>query len=85
VLGLAAIAIVAPFLWIFRGAISPTMLSLYRCRRLLPSCFRRRKLGKVFAQVRFAQFALIRSSVATSITLLFSSSPRRPLLRILRG
>jgi ABC-type glycerol-3-phosphate transport system permease component len=70
VLGLAAIAIVAPVLWIFRGAISPTDAELYRLPPTLPSAPAVGNFGKVFAQVPFAQFALNSIIVATSITLL---------------
>jgi multiple sugar transport system permease protein len=70
VLGVAAIAIVAPFLWIFRGAVSPTDAELYRLPPSLPTDATISNFGKVFAQVPFAQFALNSIIVATSITAL---------------
>jgi multiple sugar transport system permease protein len=70
ILGVAAIGIVAPFLWIFRGAISPTDAELYRLPPTLPNDATFANFGKVFAQLPFAQFALNSIIVATSITAL---------------
>lgn len=70
VLASAAIAIVAPFLWIFRGAVSPTDAELYRLPPSLPFDATMVNFGKVFGQVPFAQFAFNSIIVATSTTLL---------------
>jgi multiple sugar transport system permease protein len=70
VLAVAAVAIVAPFLWVFRGAISPTDAELYRLPPGLPTAPTILNFGKVFAQVPFARFALNSIIVASSITLL---------------
>jgi multiple sugar transport system permease protein len=70
ILGIAAIAIVAPFLWIFRAALSPTDAEVYRLPPTLPTDATIANFGKVFAQLPFAQFALNSIVVATSITLL---------------
>jgi ABC-type glycerol-3-phosphate transport system permease component len=71
ILAIAAIAIIAPFLWIFRGAISPTDNELY----LLPptpfvSDLTFGNFAKVFQQVPFLRFALNSIVVAGSITLI---------------
>ena len=70
ILGVSAIAIVAPFLWIFRGAVSPTDAELYRLPPTLPLDGTINNFFKVFQQVPFAQFAANSLIVATSITLL---------------
>ena len=70
ILGLATVAIVAPFVFIFRGAISPTDAQLYR---LPPSLFvdgpTFANFGKVFEQVPFLRFAGNSIIVAGTITL----------------
>lgn len=69
VLTLAAVAIIAPFVWVFRGAVSLTDNELYRLpptlSSLTPSNF-----PKVFEQVPFAKFALNSFVVAGGITLI---------------
>ena len=69
ILGIAALAIVAPFIFIFRGAISPTDAQLYK---LPPSLFvidpTFANFGKVFAQVPFLRFAGNSIIVAGTIT-----------------
>jgi multiple sugar transport system permease protein len=70
ILGVAAVAIVAPFLWIFRAALSPTDAEVYRLPPTLPLDATFANFGKVFAQLPFAQFAVNSIVVATSITLL---------------
>ncbi|WP_353807784.1 carbohydrate ABC transporter permease [Agromyces sp. SYSU T00194] len=69
VLGVAALAIIAPFLWIFRGAISPTDAELYE---LPPSPFPSdptlENFAKVFQQVPYLRFIINSLIVATSIT-----------------
>lgn len=69
VLALAAVAIAAPFVWIFRGALSPTDGELYR---LPPSLFpddpTLANFGKVFDKVPFARFVVNSLIVSTSIT-----------------
>ncbi len=68
-LTIAAIAIAAPFLWIFRAALSPSDAELYRLPpTLLPSDQTLENFGKVFEQVPFANFVLNSLIVATSIT-----------------
>jgi multiple sugar transport system permease protein len=71
VLAVAAIAIVAPFLWIFRGAISPTDNELYR---LPPTPFVTHldldNFAKVFQQVPYLRFVLNSIVVAGAITLI---------------
>jgi multiple sugar transport system permease protein len=66
----AALAIVAPFAWIFRAAFSPTDAELYR---LPPALFvdhpTTANFGKVFAQVPFFRFVLNSVVVAGAITL----------------
>lgn len=70
ILAIAAIAIVAPFLWIFRAAISPTDAEVYLLPPSLPKAPTFLNFGKVFAQLPFAQFGLNSIIVATSITLI---------------
>jgi ABC-type glycerol-3-phosphate transport system permease component len=69
ILIVAAIAIVAPFIFIFRGAISPTDAALYK---LPPTLFvvdpTFANFGKVFAQVPFLRFAGNSIIVAGTIT-----------------
>ncbi|BAU33477.1 carbohydrate ABC transporter permease [Microcella alkaliphila] len=68
-LTIAAIAIAAPFLWIFRAALSPSDAELYRLPpTLLPSDQTLANFGKVFEQVPFTNFVLNSLIVATSIT-----------------
>jgi len=70
ILGIAAIAIVAPFLWIFRGAVSPTDNELYQLPPSLPSHFTFDNFAKVFQQVPYARFVVNSLVVAGSITLI---------------
>jgi multiple sugar transport system permease protein len=70
ILGIAAVAIVAPFLWIFRGAVTPTDRELYQLPPSIPLDATIANFFKVFQQVPFAQFALNSIIVATSITVL---------------
>lgn len=70
ILAIAAVAIAAPFLWIFRAGLSPNDAELYR----LPPTFAVDGLtfanfGKVFDQVPFLRFVLNSIIVAGSITL----------------
>jgi multiple sugar transport system permease protein len=69
ILGLAALAIIAPFAWIFRASISPSDAELYR---LPPSPFISGatfdNFGKVFAQVPYLRFVINSLIVACSIT-----------------
>lgn len=68
-LTIAAIAIAAPFLWIFRAALSPSDAELYRLPpTFLPSDQTLANFGKVFEQVPFTNFVLNSLIVATSIT-----------------
>lgn len=70
ILALAALAIIAPFLWIFRGAISPTDAELYQLPpTLLPAEPTFANFGKVFEQVPYLRFILNSLVVAGSITL----------------
>lgn len=70
ILGIAAIAIVAPFIWIFRGAVSPNDAELYRLPpTLFPSSATLDNFGKVAAQVPYFRFILNSIAVAGSITL----------------
>lgn len=69
VLGVAALAITAPFLWILRGALSGSDAELYR----LPPSFSTENLttgnfGKVTEQVPYLRFFLNSVIVATTIT-----------------
>jgi multiple sugar transport system permease protein len=70
VLTASALIIVAPFLWIFRGAVSPTDTELYK---LPPSPFIAgatvSNFAKVSQQVPFFRFALNSIIVAGSITI----------------
>jgi ABC-type glycerol-3-phosphate transport system permease component len=69
ILGIAALAIVAPFLWIFRGAISPTDAELYELPpTLFPADPTLDNFGKVTTQVPYFRFILNSVIVATSIT-----------------
>lgn len=69
VLGLSAAAIVAPFLWIFRGAISGSDAELYELPpTLFPSEPTLENFGKVFQQVPYARFILNSLVVASAIT-----------------
>jgi multiple sugar transport system permease protein len=69
VLGLAAIAIAAPFVWIFRGALSPTDGELYHLPpTLFPDTPTLANFGKVFDKVPFGRFVLNSLIVSTSIT-----------------
>jgi ABC-type glycerol-3-phosphate transport system permease component len=70
ILGIAALAITAPFLWIFRGAFSGSDAELYR----LPPTFEPGNLttdnfGKVTEQVPYFRFFLNSIIVSTTITL----------------
>lgn len=70
VLGLAALAIIAPFLWIFRAAFSASDAELYR----LPPTLNLTNttvgnFGKALTQVPFARFVMNSLIVAGSITL----------------
>lgn len=70
ILAVAAVAIVAPFLWIFRGALSPTDGELFRLPpSLLPEEPTVDNFGKVFDQVPFGRFVMNSLIVAGSITL----------------
>ncbi|CAN5434000.1 carbohydrate ABC transporter permease [soil metagenome] len=69
ILIVAAVAIVAPFLWVFRASISPTDAELYR----LPPTFlvenpTLANFGKVFDQAPYLNFILNSLIVAGSIT-----------------
>ncbi len=69
ILGLAAVAIAAPFLWVFRAALSPSDAELYRIPpTLLPTDLTFANFGKVFQQVPFLNFVANSLIVATSIT-----------------
>ncbi len=69
ILGIAAIAIAAPFIWIFRGAISPSDAELYRLPpTLLPSSATFTNFGKVTTQVPYFRFILNSLIVAGTIT-----------------
>lgn len=69
VLAIAAIAIVAPFLWIFRGAISASDAELYQLPpTLFPSEATLSNFGKVFEQVPYGRFILNSLLVAGTIT-----------------
>jgi len=70
VLGIAAVAIAAPFAWIFRGALSPTDGELFRLPpTLFPDAPTGANFGKVFDKVPFGRFVLNSLVVSTSITL----------------
>lgn len=68
ILSIAAVSIIAPFLWIFRAALSPTDAELYRLPPTLVSELTAANFGKVFDQVPFLRFVLNSVIVATSIT-----------------
>jgi ABC-type glycerol-3-phosphate transport system permease component len=69
VLGLAAAAIIAPFLWIFRGAISPSDAELYQLPpTLFPADPTLGNFGKVATEVPYFRFILNSIIVATSVT-----------------
>jgi multiple sugar transport system permease protein len=69
ILALAAVAIVAPFLWIFRGALSASDAELYRLPPVLdPTGLTLGNFPKVSEQVPYYRFALNSIIVATSIT-----------------
>ncbi len=71
ILAVAAIGIIAPFLWIFRGAVSPSDNELYQ---LPPTPFvpdlTFANFVKVFEQVPYARFIVNSLTVAGSITLI---------------
>ncbi len=70
ILLLATIAIAAPFLWILRGALSPTDGELFKLPpTLLPDQPTTANFGKVFQQVPFGKFVLNSLIVAGTITL----------------
>ncbi|CAN5164290.1 carbohydrate ABC transporter permease [soil metagenome] len=70
VLGVAAVAIVAPFVWIFRGAISPNDAELYLLPpTLFPSDATLDNFGKVTTQVPYFRFIGNSLLVAGTITL----------------
>lgn len=70
ILGIAAVAIVAPFIWIFRGAISPNDAELYLLPpTLFPSDPTLDNFGKVTTQVPYFRFILNSFVVAGAITL----------------
>ncbi|ETK34972.1 carbohydrate ABC transporter permease [Microbispora sp. ATCC PTA-5024] len=69
ILGIAALAITAPFLWIFRGAFSGSDAELYR----LPPAFHPanltvRNFGQVTEQVPYFRFFLNSIIVSTTVT-----------------
>lgn len=70
VLGSVALVVIGPFIWIFRGAISPTDAELYR---LPPTIFPSRptlgNFGKVTVEVPYLRFMLNSLIVAGSITI----------------
>jgi multiple sugar transport system permease protein len=69
VLVVAALAIAAPFIWIFRGALSPTDGELYRLPpTLFPDKPTLANFGKVFDKVPFGQFVVNSLIVSTTIT-----------------
>jgi ABC-type glycerol-3-phosphate transport system permease component len=68
VLAIAALAIAAPFLWILRGAFSPTDGELVKLPPTLPDAPTVANFGKVFDQVPFGKFVLNSLIVAGSIT-----------------
>lgn len=70
ILGIAALAIVAPFVWIFRGAISPSDAELYRLPpTLFPSSITLDNFRKVTTQVPYFRFILNSITVAGTITI----------------
>jgi ABC-type glycerol-3-phosphate transport system permease component len=69
ILLLATFAIAAPFLWILRGALSPTDGELFKLPpTLLPDQPTTANFGKVFQQVPFGKFVLNSLIVAGTIT-----------------
>lgn len=69
VLAVAALAIIAPFAWIFRAAISPTDAEVYQLPPTLwPDEATLANFGKALAQVPFARFVLNSLIVASAIT-----------------
>lgn len=69
ILTIAAVAIAAPFIWIFRGALSPTDGELYALPpTLLPAAPTFDNIGNVFRQVPFERFVLNSLIVATAVT-----------------
>jgi multiple sugar transport system permease protein len=69
VLGIAALAISAPFLWIFRGAFSGSDAELYRLPPTLhPSNLTVHNFGNVTEQVPYFRFFLNSVIVSTTIT-----------------
>ena len=70
ILIVAAIAIVAPFLWVFRASVSPTDAELYRLPPTLwPEESTFTNFGKVFDKVPFWNFVLNSLIVAGTVTL----------------
>ena len=70
ILIVAAFAIVAPFAWIFRAALSPSDAELYRLPpSLVVNDLTTANFGKVFEQVPFLRFVLNSIVVAGSITI----------------
>lgn len=69
VLLVAAVAIVAPFVWIFRGALSPNDAELYRLPPVWPTELTFANFGKVLDQVPYFRFMLNSVLVAGTITL----------------
>ena len=71
ILTVAALAIIAPFAWIFRGALSPSDAALYRLPpSLSPADSTLANFGKVFRQVPYLRFVVNSLVVAGSITLI---------------
>jgi multiple sugar transport system permease protein len=68
ILTVAAFAIAAPFLWILRGAFSPTDGELVRLPPTLPEAPTLDNFGKVFEQVPFGKFVLNSLIVAGTVT-----------------
>jgi len=69
VLGVAALAITAPFLWIFRGAFSASDAELYRLPpTFLPGNVTVRNFGNVTEQVPYFRFFLNSIIVSTTVT-----------------
>jgi multiple sugar transport system permease protein len=69
ILTIAALAIAAPFLWILRGAFSPTDGELVRLPPTLPDPPTVENFGKVFQQVPFGKFVLNSLIVAGTVTI----------------
>lgn len=71
ILGIAALAVISPFIWIFRGALSPNDIELYRLPPTLSvEGLTFTNFGKVFAEVPYLRFAANSFIVAGSITLI---------------